>query len=438
MRCTDHKGALIRLLVPSSILLLVLGAMAAQAQERVIYSFTTSNPYPTQTLVADAAGNLYGTVLTTTGNGEVVEVSPSSSGTWTEKTLFTFNGSNGHFPQSSLLVDSKGNLYGTTLYGGNGPCMIGTGAGCGVVFELVKSSTGAYSERLLHQFQGFSTDGSIPAGALAMDGHGNIYGSTEDGGGIGCSGGVGCGTVYELKRTTKGFKEQILHKFNGTSDGSAPIGVTLMGTSLYGVADLGGFSNAGTVFKLTLSNGTVTFSNLHSFTRGSDGGFPVATVTLDPAGNIYGTTTGNQGQSGWGNVFELANSNGQYTFSTLYTFTGGSDGASPSSTLTRDSAGNLYSTTFTGGITSECSSVFPGDGCGVVFKLTPPAVNGNPWTETVLDTFSDAGTDGDLPEESGVIFGQGGLLYGTTEFGGTGGCQGVTEANCGTVYEITP
>ncbi len=438
MRYTNQKrNAYFRLLIPAAILVLALGATAAQAQESVIYSFTPSNPYPTQTLVADSAGNLYGTVLTTTGNGEVFELSPSSTGTWTEKTLFTFNGSNGHFPQSPLLVDSKGNLYGTTLEGGNGQCTNGGDVvGCGVVFELVKSSTGTYTERLLYQFKGFSTDGALPLGALAMDSHGNIYGSTEEGGGTGCSGGVGCGTVYRLKRTTTGYTEHILHKFAGTTDGSLPVGVTLFGSAIYGTT--GSNSNLGNVFKMTQSNGTWSFSVLHAFTGGPDGGYPFATVKLNPAGNIFGTTSGDQGFSGWGTVFELANSNGQYSYSVLYVFSGGSDGASPSSTLTRDTAGNLYSTTFTGGNTSECTSVFPGDGCGVVFKLAPPAVSGNPWTETVLHTFSDTGTDGDLPEESGVIFGKGGLLYGNTEFGGTGGCQGVTEAKCGTVYKVTP
>jgi uncharacterized repeat protein (TIGR03803 family) len=212
---------------------------------------------------------------------------------------------------------------------------------------------------------------------------------------------------------------KVLHRFTGL-DGDTPYDSLVFDSAgnLYGTTSLGGVNGAGTVFKLTPnSNGSWTETVLYNFSAGADGYFPVAGVTLDSAGNLYGAAIYNSGGSG--TVFKLtANSDGSWTPSVLHTFTG-ADGGGPYGNLAFDAAGNLYGTTISGGSSAECSG-----GCGVVFKLAP-----NPdgsWTESVLHSFT--GTDGQLPR-AGVIFDATGSLYSTTAFGGAGD---------GTVFKLIP
>jgi uncharacterized repeat protein (TIGR03803 family) len=214
-------------------------------------------------------------------------------------------------------------------------------------------------------------------------------------------------------------KYKVLYKFTGGTDGSQPNAGLILDTSgnLYSTTPAGGASGNGTVFKLTNSDGSWTESVLYSFAGGTDGATPYAELTFDTNGNLYGTTYYG-GASSAGTVFQLApNSGGTWTESLLYSFTGGSDGANPAAGLIFDPSGNLYGATYLGGASGD----------GVVYKLTPNS-NGT-WTESVLHTFT-GGQDGSNPQFGNLTFDTAGNLYGTTYLGGGSGA--------GVVYELTP
>lgn len=430
-------SSLLTLAAFTAVILLTGSAWAGNPTESAIYSFTPASGNPIDGLVAGSAGNLYGTTFDGTGSpdGTVFELSPNSTGGWTEATLVTFNGSNGNGPLSIMVVDSSGNLYGTTTLGGAGKCAIGgTVVGCGVVFELSPTTNGGpWTYALLYSFKG-GNDGSSPAGNLVMDRGGNLYGTT----GFAANGAASNGTVWQLKPPAQqggAWTEKLLHVFQG-SDGALPHSLVLSNGALYGTADEGGQTSfSGVVFELKQVNGVWTETVLYNFTGGSDGGFPFSVVPSVTPGDFYGTASAG-GQYGYGVIFKLTpNSGGTWTESVLYSFIGGADGGTPLSPLLRDRSDNLYGTASTGGLTTECSSFYPFDGCGVIFKFSTSTS-----TETVLHAFSDTGSDGNLPSTSGVVLGTGGVLYGTTEYGGTGGCTNFngTVVNCGTVYKITP
>jgi len=443
MLSAEAKGRTLARLAVSSILMLVFGGIAVHAQERVLVNFPPEYSSPSESLVSDATGNLFGGIAggTSSPDGAIFELSPTSTGARKAKLLVNFKGPNGNWPQTQMIFDGKGNLYGATYLGGNGSCTYaGKAAGCGLVFELSRNSSGIWSEKVLYQFQG-GNDGFLPYGNIAFDSAGNLYGTTQEAGGTGCFDSQGCGVVYQLKPSISGqWTEQILYRFTGGNDGSFPGGVAVSGSTVYGTTEQNGASGAGNVFSLKQSSGAWNFSIVYSFPGGTAGGNPNAAVTVDSSGNIYGSAVAD-GQYGWGNVFKLTPSSSGWTETVLYNFTGGSDGASAVAPPILDSAGNLYGTTFTGGEILECGWQNPDDGCGVVFKLTPPAAQGNPWTETVLHEFSFNGTDGVLPFYTGVVFGKGGLLYGVTAEGGTGQCIYPplgTNVGCGTVYAVKP
>ena len=330
--------------------------------ETVLYRFTggADGLGPAARLVRDPAGNLYGTTSRggTSGYGVVFKLDT----TGTETVLHSFTGgADGAYPgMGGLIRDSAGNLYGTTGFGGNSGC---GGSGCGVVFKL--DSTG--TETVLHRFRGAEgADGANPSGALIADSAGNLYGTTEDGGTVGpCRSDPepGCGVVFKLDTT---HMETVLYSFTGGSDGAQPYAGLIRDSAgnLYGTTENGGLVGCpdgfacGVVFKLDT---TGTEAVLYSFTGGADGGNPYAGLIRDSAGNFYGST-GNGGTFGHGVVFKLDTTG---TETVLHGFTGGTDGSSPIAGLTRDSAGNLYGTTAAGG--SGCQ----GDGCGVVFRLEP-------------------------------------------------------------------
>jgi uncharacterized repeat protein (TIGR03803 family) len=298
--------------------------------------------------------------------------------------LHTFPSSrrDGGLPASSLIFDGAGNLYGTTTtsFGGNcGP------DGCGMAFELSPKSGGGWKETVLHVFKLNGKDGINPQGNLILDAFGNLYGTTGSGGD--CNQQYGCGTVFELSPKSGGWKETVLHNFNGM-----------------------------------------------------DGAYPEAGLIFDAGGNLYSTTnSGGTGKcnfggfSGCGTVFELTpKTGGGWTETVLYSFKGkDGDGSRPTAGVVIDAAGNLYGTTEYGG---GVSNTFCDNGCGSVFKLTPKA-DGS-WTETVLHGFNNNGEDGTFPL-GGVILDAAGHLYGTTYIGGNGGC-GFSPPGCGTVYEIIP
>ena len=223
--------------------------------EAVLYSFSggADGALPFAGLIRDAAGNLYGTTyqggkvnkICQYGCGVVFELSPSSSGSWTETVLYSFNGGpDGSNPVGGVAMDAAGNLFGTTAYGG--PHNFGT------VFKLT-SRSGAWEETLLHTFAGGS-DGGYPYAGVTLDGAGSVYGTTESGGNTNdCLGGGGCGVVFKFARVGGEWKETVLHAFTGISDGEIPEAPLTLGRdgNLYGTAVFRGAFGGGTVFRVT-------------------------------------------------------------------------------------------------------------------------------------------------------------------------------------------
>ncbi len=301
-----------------------------------------------------------------TGCGVVFKLDPSG----TETVLYNFTGgTDGSAPYAGLVRDREGNLYGTADSGGDtsGFCGGLLPPGCGVVFKLTRD--GKFT--VLYTFTG--TDGAIPNGVI-RDEEGNLYGTTLYGGDITSSScfGDGCGVVFKLDRTTR--KETVLYSFTGGTDGGLPNDVIrdeegkLYGTTFLGGDVNGGTSSVcgtfgcGTVFKLN-RDGKETV--LYSFMGGADGSDPQAGVIRDRKGNLYGTTNRGPtvGPGGGGVAFRLDRA-GKETV--LYTFTGEADGGYLVAPLLRDEEGNLYGTTYFGG---DLTSPYCGSGCGVVFKL---------------------------------------------------------------------
>jgi len=369
---------------------------------------------PAAGLTMDTMGNIYGTTSeggaylagTTFGAGTVFELTPptTSGGSWTESILLSFKGADGIYPAADLIMD-KGNLYGTTLIGGANAY--------GAVFELTPPTTsgGSWTESTLLSFDG--TDGLAPHASLIMDTGGNLYGTTEEGGAN------GDGTVFELAPPSKSkgkWAESVLWSFDGR-DGTWPyVGFVMdAGGNLHGTAFHGGASGApgnGTIFQLTppaTKGGSWTESPPYSFTGGTtDGVWPVGLIMNN--GNLYGTTRAG-GQQGKGTVFELTASG---TESVLWNFGNGTDGQDPYRGPIADANGNLYGTTQLGGTNND----------GTVFELSPPtSTSGGTWTEAILHSFG--GTDGAQPlaglmmdtDSTGKLL----HLYGTTGGGGTDG-----------------
>ena len=305
-------------------------------------------------------------------------------------------GSDGATPTGDLVKDPAGNLYSTTVFGGT--------SGDGTLFEF----SGRGKETVLYSFQG-GTDGAMPSAGLVRDAAGNLYGTTTIGGAF-------YGTIFKFDTTGN---ETVLYSFTGFADGGRPqAGLVLdPAGNLYGTTFSGGASGFGTVFKLDTS-GHETVQ--HSFSAtGGDGAYPYAGLVADTKGNLYGTTFGG-GVYGAGTVFKVA-LNGDAT--TLYSFTGGKDGAGPVAGVIRDSAGNLYGTTLRGGDQSVMCDGYVG--CGTVFELTESG------TQIVLYRFT-GGNDGANPA-AGLIRDPAGTLYGTAQFGGALPCSGL---GCGTVFRL--
>jgi uncharacterized repeat protein (TIGR03803 family) len=391
-------------------------SVAAQ-RETVLHGFEnngTDAASPVGPLIFDNAGNLYGTSQAggTHNAGAVFEFMPKAGGGWSEQVLYSFDslsgGADGVAPFGGLVRDAAGHLYGTTYDGGayNG----------GTVFELAQKN-GSWTERVLHSFRTSGPDGEWPIEGLTLDAKGNLYGVTTAGGSTrtGNCDPAGCGTVFELTPGANGiWTEKILHSFSDSEnggDGGGPFSVPIFDAAgnLYGTTSVGGTYGAGTVFELTpTESGEWAEKILYSFgSYVNDGTNPYAGVTLDAAGNLYGTAHqgGDTVEHLWGIVFELTPAaGGTWTETVLHNFESGTDGAYPLGALVLDAAGNLYGTTNAGGIAGE----------GTAFELTP--ADGN-WIETILADFGN--TNGANPQ-SGLTFGQQGNLYGTTMRGGAG------------------
>ena len=288
-------------------------ASGGQWQFSVLHSFTGGQDggTPMAGLLLDSSGNLYGTTAAggASGLGTVFRLTPSSGGTWNEVVLHTFTGGNdGSSPRGDLIQNYAGTLFGTTVSGGTG--------GYGTVFQLSPSSHG-WRKTVLHSFRK-GKDGASPFAGLVQDPGGSLFGTTFIGGdnNAGCtSAGSGCGTVYELSQGGFGWVFSVLHTFSGGRDGGGPLGgITLAsGPRLFGTTNAGGsasgctaIAGCGVVFKLSLVGGNWQETVLHSFSDGSDGGSPQAGLTVDSAGHLYGTaTTGGSQFEGWGLVFEI-------------------------------------------------------------------------------------------------------------------------------------
>jgi uncharacterized repeat protein (TIGR03803 family) len=219
-------------------------------------------------------------------------------------------------------------------------------------------------ETVLYRFLG-GTDGSLPNSGVIFDRVGNLYGTTFQGGGTGCSDNAGCGTVYELSPAGSGWTEKILYTFQGGADGNWPIGGLTIDPAgnLYGTTSTGGAGGGGTVFKLVPSGGTWHYTVVYSFTQ-SGGSFlcpgPTGTLLVDSAGNMYGNSCAN-GAFGYGVIFKLSPSGNGWVYSSLHDFMNGNDGAHPFGGLVIDRNRNLYDTSIDGGTF----------GHGTVFEITP-------------------------------------------------------------------
>jgi len=378
-------------------------------------------------------------------------------------------GGDGATPMAGLTIDSAGELYGTANYGGN---MSGSCApkGCGVVYRLSSHNSG-WVLIPLYSFVG-GNDGMNPQIANVVIGtDGEVYSSTYYGGGT-CNGNNrGCGTVFKLQPSpnachsvTCPWSETILHSFNG-DDGAGPVGAVVFDQSgnldgatntgslrgggtvyqlsasgwietvlfhpygypgsgvtmdhagnLYGSTFIG-MSSPGTIYELTQSGQHWMGTEIYNFSNGDDGYYPQAGLILDQEGNLYGaTTTGGSGQGG--TVFELSPSNGGWTYNVLYSFTGPNNGiivAGPIGNLVMDAAGNLYGTTFADGEF----------GYGAAFKLS---LTDSGWAYTSLHDFTN-GSDGGYPY-SNLVFDDSGNIYGTASSGGSSGN--------GVVFRLSP
>ncbi|MGO9084968.1 MAG: choice-of-anchor tandem repeat GloVer-containing protein [Candidatus Sulfotelmatobacter sp.] len=400
----------------------------------------------------------------------------------TETVLYSFSGKSGNGdgvqPGAGLTMDKAGNLYGTTVWGGDLSCNPnGPYPGCGTVFKLVPAGVNS-TESVLYTFGTQSGDGSEPVGGSLVLSGTKLYGTTYIGGYLSCFSPNGCGTVFEVTTTTGA--ETPIYTFTSESDGLFPVGVIEKSGILYGTTSGGGPQGCGTVFQLTppakkggawtktllnyfgyqpddggcdvnpgliykdavlygttfadgaYGGGAVfglnvtepdVFTLLYNFmTPPSDGFAPAAGLIMDSKGNIYGTTEyggayGSPHESTDGTVFELSAATGTETL--LYSFGGyPGDGLLPEAGLIMYKS-NLYGTTYTGGLYGQ----------GTVFKLAHPVKKGAPWTETILHSFGADSDDGRAPN-AGLIVDKKGNLYGTTTIGGAYGS--------GTVFEITP
>ena len=337
-----------------------------------LYTFSGEEGSQPNDLVMGPDGNLYGTNQHGgDGFGTVFELTPpatvckSISCPWSATVLYRFTGQSDGSQPIGLVVDQSGNLYGTTLYGGDqhSPCL----GDCGVVFELSRSS-GGWTESVLHAFTD-GDDGGYPQSKPALDAAGNLYGTTEGGGNSGdCY--LGCGVVYELSPSGSGWNETTLYNFRIQPDSNYPGGGVIFDSlgNLYSTAVDGGDSGWGTVFSLSPSNGGWTENILYSFTGAYGDEYPFrGSLLMDSAGNLWGTTPGRNGDPPYGNVFELSPSGGGWTYNSLYSFADGPDGAAPQGTLVMDSSGNLYGTAPYGGAFRNSCSL----GCGTVWEITP-------------------------------------------------------------------
>jgi uncharacterized repeat protein (TIGR03803 family) len=348
----------------------------------------------------DAAGNLYGTTYgggswdRPANHGTVFKLAHTNTG-WVFTPLHIFDAYDGAGPSTRVIFGPDGALYGTTSYGGNG---YGTVYRLQPPAGLCPSGNCPWTATVLYSFHGAS-DGWDPEGDLALDQQGNIYGTTEKGGVMGCY--VSCGVVFKLTRSGGSWSYSVIYSFQGDDDGGNPFAGVVRDASgnLYGIAG-GGPYRTGIVFKLTPSGSGWTKSMLYDFANPGDGS-PSGGLIFDRSGNLYGTTW-NGGEYSAGTVYELTSAYGGWNFAVLASVpTSAANG--PQAKLFMDGSGNLYGTAWS----------------GLIFKLT---LSGNSWILTELG-------NGDLGISSSVVVDSNGAVYGTNAYDG--------DYGDGSVFEIT-
>jgi uncharacterized repeat protein (TIGR03803 family) len=398
------------------VLLVIATTSLGYASATAIYNFTggSAGLNPNTGLTFDAAGNLYGTTWSggtgacTGGCGTVFRLTPWG-GSWTESVVYDFQGTaanDGYEPSSTLIADAAGNFYGTTNGGGSHDC--------GTVFELSPGSGGSWTETVLYSFCSQAEDGVGPWGKLVFDASGNLWGVTAVGGSR------GGGIVFELVNSSGSWTESNIYDFPkvGSLLGSQPAGIIFDSLgNLYGVTAFGGtkgVNGAGVVFQLVESEGQWTQTVLHRFPISGNGlQTPTGGLIFDAAGTLYVSTA--RGGHGGAGVFSFNLTTNLGT--TLHSFTG-SQVLEPYEGLVFDSAGNLYSASYNGG--GRCQSY----GCGFVYELSPGSTG---WTATVLAQLN--GKNG-ANAVGGVVLDSEGNIYGATFLGGT--------ENDGVIFQIVP
>jgi len=397
----------VRVLGVTSTLAILISTAFAASHERVLYAFkgTPDGAAPSAGLIEDTHGNFYGTTMSGGPNsdGTVFKLSRASNGAWTETILYSFSGIDGDAPVAALVMDTAGNLYGTTAGGG--------AYGGGTAFEVSHLSTG-WTESVLHSF-GNGQDGWDPQAEMVFDSAGNLYGTTQLGGAIFGRGDDNGGTVFRLTPGASKWTETILYSFTGEylgPDPNLPAGSVVLAKNgnIYGVAQTGGANGQGAVYQLAPnSDGSYTESVIFSFNV-NDGAVPNSTPVQDASDNLYGTTRqGGDGACssvGCGVVYKITSiGDGTWSETVLHELNG-RDGSTALGPPAFDSAGNLYAAAVAGGA----------DSAGSIFELIPRVTG--PWSESVLHTFT-GGTDGAAPL-AGVTIDSSGNLFGTASGGG--------------------
>lgn len=332
-----------------------------------VYLFGSNGFYPRARVVFGPDGHPYGTTADTnfmSSNvhyGTVFDLTPqtmickTASCFWIDNVLYSFLDypTDGAAPSGDLVWDREGNIYGTTENGGN-PTDFGT------VFEMTKSGN-LWTEKPIWLFSG--VDGAFPRDGVVFDSSGDLLGTAEEGGAH------DGGTIFKLTRSGNSWTETVLHDFEGGEDGDLPFaGLVIDGSgNIYGATSNAGAGGGGTIFELIPSGNSYTYKLLYSFggELNSQCG-PWASLSIDAAGNLYGTTICD-GRYQDGNVFKLTNTENGWVYTSLYDFTGGSDGREPFSNVTIDADGTLYGTTTNAGNRNYC---YPA-GCGTVWMIKP-------------------------------------------------------------------
>ena len=410
---TQRAGSLIFV----GVLAALVGAASSSAQTlTTLYNFSGDEGagYPVG-LIKGPSGSLFGT---TAYPGVVFQMIPPAApgGVWTENTIYAFDTRHGAPYSPAGIVIRSGAVYGAALDGGDG---CSQAESCGAVFKLTPPATPGdpWTEKTLYSFNG--TDGSGPSilvpaandafyGITTFGGDGPcVVGKTE-----------GCGTVFQLSPPEAAgdpWTETVLYAFQGGADSSSPVTlITGKNGHLIGATYPGTESDHGTVFELKppAPGGAWTKSLLYRFSGANDGIWPIGNLIQAKDGAVYGTCAAG-GETGFGTVYQLTPaSEGPWTEQILYNFQGNSDGTYPQSGLIAGPGGTYLGTT-TGsyspqGVLSD----------GTVFRLAPPTTTGGAWKETVLyDFVSTSGANGILPYQ--IVMGGNQLLYGITNGGGT-------------------